>query len=109
MIKCLAHLTSVQVSPSSSGKDKARAVNMLKILRAEKPRIEEHFDSESLEIIEELLNNMWDVDKFREYFDTEVEYVTDDRTIDHTVFMKSLEYIQVVYYRIKSFGKTKKS
>lgn len=105
----MAHLTSVQVSPTSSGKDKAKAINMLKILRAEKSRIEEYFDSESLGIIEELLNNMWDVDKFHQYFDTEVEYVTDDRTIDHNVFMKSLEYIQVVYFMMESFVEIRKS
>ncbi|XP_055323121.1 serine/threonine-protein kinase ATM isoform X2 [Sitodiplosis mosellana] len=94
LIKCLAHLTSVQVSQSASRENKAKAVNMLKILRKEKPRIEDYFDSHALEIIEELLNNMWDVDKFREYFDTEVEYVTDEQSIDHKVFLKSLEYIQ---------------
>lgn len=69
---------------------------MLKVLRKEKPRIEEYFDTHSLEIIQELLINMWDVDKFREYFDAEVEYVTDEQTIDHRVFLKSLEYIQVM-------------
>lgn len=96
MIKCLAHLTSVQVSQSSSREDKAKAVNMLRILRAEKPCIEEYFNSYSLEIIEELLNNMWDAEKFRQYFDSEVEYVTDEHTIDYKVFMKSLEFIQVI-------------
>lgn len=97
LIKCLAYLTSVQVSPSSTKEDKTRAVNMLKILRKEKPRIEDYFESHSLEIIEELLKNMWDVDKFRQYFDTEVEYVAVERTIDHNVFVKSLDFIQVVH------------
>lgn len=91
LIKCLAHLTTVQVSQAN----KTKALNMLKILRGQKPKIENYFESHCLEIIEELLNNMWDIEKFREYFDTEVEFVIDDRNIDYNTFMKSLEFIQV--------------
>lgn len=74
---------------------------MLKVLRKEKPRIEEYFDTHSLEIIQELLVNMWDLAKFHEYFDAEVEYVTDEQTIDHRVFLKSLEFIQVTHCQLE--------
>lgn len=69
---------------------------MLRILRKEKPNIEQYFESHSLEIIEELFNNVWDAKKFTELFEIDVEYVTDGSTIDINTFFRSLEYIQVL-------------
>lgn len=94
LIKCLAWLTSVNCKPNAS---KDKATNMLKILRREKPNIEAYFESHSLEIIEELFNDIWDAVKFTELFEIDVEFVTDDSTINYNTFVQSLEYIQVCF------------
>lgn len=94
LIKCLAWLTSVNCNPNLA---KDKATNMLKILRREKPNIEAYFESHSLEIIEELFNDVWDAKKFAELFEIDVEFVTDDSTIDYNTFVQSLEYIRVCF------------
>lgn len=91
VVKCLARLTSIQVIPTEN---KTQAANIVKILMKEKLQIDRYFDLHSLEIIEELLINMWDEEKFRECFDTDVEFVTDKHTIDYASFMKSVDYVQ---------------
>lgn len=68
---------------------------MLRMLKRELPQILLYFNTHSLEIIEKLLKNMWDDNKFRSFFDTEIEFVRDKQTIDYAIFMKSLEFIQV--------------
>lgn len=78
------------------GARKVKALEMLNTLLKEEPRIGDYFESHSLEIIEELINNMWDDDKFAEYFHTNVEYVADDSTINYEIFTKSLDYVQVI-------------
>lgn len=68
---------------------------MLNIIRRDIPKIEDYFDSHTLEIIEELLSKLWDVDTFRKYFEINVEFVMDDHTINSATFKKSLVFIQV--------------
>lgn len=70
-------------------------MNMLKILRNEKPNIERYFESRSLEIIEELFRNVWEAEKFAEMFEVDVEFVSDGSTIDFKTFLETLDYIQV--------------
>lgn len=72
-------------------------MNTLTILRKEKPNIEQYFESHSLEIIEELFNNVWDAGKFTDFFGIDVEFVTDENTIDYKAFAKSMEYIRVCF------------
>lgn len=71
---------------------------MLTLLRREKPDIEQYFESHSLEIIEELFKNVWSGEKFKELFETDVEFTADDSTIDYNTFTQSLEYIRVWYF-----------
>lgn len=92
LIKCLAWLTSINCKKDAPKKN---AVNLLTILRKEQPDIEDYFDSHSLEIIQELFNNVWDAGKFREFFDMDVEFVTDANTLDFNAFVGSLDYIRV--------------
>lgn len=68
---------------------------MLQILRREKPTLEDYFESHSLEIIEELFKNFWDAEKFTELFEVDVEFITDDSTIDYNTFTQALDYIRV--------------
>lgn len=68
---------------------------MLQILRREKPSIEDYFESHSLEIIEELFKNVWDAEKFTEFFEVDVEFITDDSTIDYNTFTQALDFIRV--------------
>lgn len=90
----MTRLISIQADLTSTKESIASATNILKILRKEKPRIEDYFDSHSLEIIGELLNNFWDDGKCRDMFAIDVEFVSDVHTIDHKTFLKSLEFIQ---------------
>lgn len=91
LVKCLARLTSIQVIPTE---DKAQAHLVIQVLRKENVQFEQLFGSHSLEIIEELLINMWDEKEFRQFFDTDVEFVTDKHTIDYANFLKSVELVQ---------------
>lgn len=75
---------------------------MLQILRREKPNIEDYFESHSLEIIEELFTNVWSAEKFTEFFEIDVEFMTDDSTIDYNTFTQSLSLIQV-WYNLNNF------
>lgn len=77
---------------------RARALNMLKSIKTDIPNVENHFDSHPLEIIEELLSHMWDVTTFRNYFETDIEFVVEKHAIDHDTFKKSLVYIQVITF-----------
>lgn len=97
LIRGLAWLTAVNCnrSPSQERGLKIKALNMLKILRNEKPNIESYFESRSLEIIEELFRNVWEAEKFAEMFEVDVEFVSDGSTIDFKTFLETLDYIQV--------------
>lgn len=75
---------------------------MLRSIKTDIPNVENHFDSHPLEIIEELLSHMWDVTTFRNYFDTDIEFVVEEHTINHDTFKKSLVYIQVMRLFFKS-------
>lgn len=73
-----------------------KAVKVLTMLRKYKPNIDTYFDSHSLEIIEELLNKMWDAEKFTQFFETNVEFMSDEHDPNnYELFKKSMEYIQV--------------
>lgn len=71
---------------------------MLKIIRTDIPNVESYFGSHPLEIIEELLSHLWDVATFRSYFETDIEFVVDEHTINYDTFKKSLTYIQVMIF-----------
>lgn len=71
---------------------------MLALLRREKPNIEQYFETHSLEIVEELFKRVWNAGKFKELFEIDVEFVTDDNTIDFNTFTQSLEYIRVRHF-----------
>lgn len=101
LIKCLAWLTSVNCNKTNSPtikEIKNKAVRMLNILRKEKPQIEDYFESHSMEIVAELINNSWDAELFTELFEIDVEFVTDDSTVDKNTFLRSLKYIQVLIF-----------
>lgn len=102
-MKSLGYATSANFSPQSvSHEDKKRAIEIIKVLRREKPRIEEFFQTHSLEIVEELINNTWDPEKFHHFFETDVEYSDDGYTIDFETLIKSLNSIKVIIYFIFS-------
>lgn len=69
---------------------------MLSILKQNVPHIETYFESHSLEIIQELITTLFDAEKFTQCFGTDVEYVSDESTIDFGIFMKSLDYVKVI-------------
>lgn len=69
---------------------------MLSILKQNVPHIENYFESHSLEIIQELITTLFDAEKFTQCFGTDVEYVSDESTIDFGIFMKSLDYVKVI-------------
>lgn len=92
----MAYVTSVNESlEKSSDKDKKQAIDMMTVLRKEKPNIEKYFETHPLEIVEELLNITWDSMKFNQIFDTDVEYFVDGYTIDFGTFVKSLNFVLV--------------
>lgn len=93
-------MTATQVCLTSNTDRKSKAVNTLKILRKEKPSIENYFESHSMDIIEELFANLWDAQKFTELFENDVEFVSDENTIDYKTFMSSLDYVTVIYFKI---------
>lgn len=70
-------------------------------MRQAKPTIQDYFETHPLEIVEELLSNMWDVEKFVQFFETDVEFVTDEHTINYNIFLKSLDYIRVINIKIE--------
>lgn len=75
------------------------------MLRKYKPNIDTYFDSHSLEIIEELLNGMWDAEKFTQFFEANVEFMTNGNTTNnYDLFIKSLEYIRVKTFFFSNFN-----
>lgn len=95
LMKTLAFITSVNVGQRNNKERNALAVNALKILREAKPNVDDHLRSDSLNILKEMLHEMWDREKFAELFGMNVEYVVNENTISYDVFLKSVKFLQV--------------
>lgn len=68
---------------------------MLTNIKDDIPNFEDNFHSYSLEIIEEILSKLCDLDTFKSYFETEIEFMVDKHAINHDAFKKAFEYVQV--------------
>lgn len=95
VVKCLAFATPINLTEQINSERKKHVIKLVAMLRKEKPQLDDYFRDVSLKIAEEMLNAMWDIGKFNEFFDMNVEYVINETTIDYKVFIKSLDYIQV--------------
>lgn len=70
-------------------------MKVIQTLMQEVPHLEQYIRTDSLQIMEEMLNAMCDRIKFAEFFNMNVEYADDENAMDYECFIKSMDYIQV--------------
>lgn len=68
---------------------------MIETFTKEVPNLEQYLKTDSLLIMEEMLNAMCDPTKFAELFMLNVEYAKDKNAMDYECFIKCMDYIQV--------------
>lgn len=93
LIKCLAF--SINAKHSGSREKKDHGMKVIHTLMQEVPHLEQYLRTDSLQIMEEMLNAMYDRIKFDQLFHMNVELTNDENAMDHECFIKSMEYIQV--------------
>lgn len=80
--------------------------SLLAILNKERPDLNVYFTKNAVEIVEELLQNVWDDELFTKFFDLKIDYIRAEHMIDYEDFNKCLEFIEVsgfAYLRLFQF------
>lgn len=93
LIKCLAF--SINAKHSGSRDRKNHGMKVIETFTHDVPNLEQYLRTDSLQIMEEMLNVMYDRQKFAELFDMNVEYANDENAMNYECFIKSMDYIQV--------------
>ncbi|KAJ6636448.1 Serine-protein kinase ATM, partial [Pseudolycoriella hygida] len=93
--RCLAYITPILAGcDETSDKYKENAGEMKKILQENVGDLSAVLREQFLTVTENLLSNLWDEEKFKDFFDLEIDHEIESHHIDINVFTKSLEYLQ---------------
>lgn len=68
---------------------------MIDTFKTKVPDLEQYIRTDSLQIMQEMLNEMCDPVKFAEVFNMNVEYAIEKTAMDYERFIKCMDYIQV--------------
>lgn len=95
MIKCLAYVTPLNVKLTTPPEYQKNGMRLLKCLLEHRPDYEKFFKQHPIQIVEQLLLNMWDDEHFNSLFGFRIEHIGDEHTITLKHFSVSLKDIQV--------------
>ncbi|KAG4079703.1 hypothetical protein HA402_009089 [Bradysia odoriphaga] len=92
---CLAYLTPILAGCDDiSDRYKENGTEMYRILGESFGDLNDILRKQFLTVTENLLSNLWDNNKFTEFFHLEIDYAPESHNIDMNVFTKSLDYLQ---------------
>lgn len=94
---CLAYLTPILAGCTEISETyKENGTQMSGILQECVGDLTEILRKQFLTVTENLLSNLWDSNKFQDFFGMEIDYETQSHNIGIDVFTKSLEYLQLI-------------
>ncbi len=94
---CLAYLTPIFADCDDISENyKQNGMEMRRILNEHFGDLKEILRKQFLIVTENLLSNLWDGNKFKEFFNLEIDFEIESHHIDMNVFTKSLDYLQFI-------------